>query len=659
MGNKTRVIGKSKQIIIAVISILVIATIAVISALVFTWGKDDSGENQGNEYSIVVSCGIDGVSDYSLTVKEGTKIRELKGMLRELDGYKIDGIYKDDAMTQPYSDNETINNSTKIYIKFVKAYRINFANEEFKTGISVRVDGEPVDQNTTFVYGANVIIRATQKAGREIVEFKVKVGNGEAQDILSEVYRHEANGVIYYEVELTGDGDIIIEYRESLKQYVFENIPAGVTVKREGELLSNSSAIFYGDKLTFTYVESTKNDTGKTKQENGYHYTEVETIIYSLVVNGTNLASGKTYVVSGNVGMVLNINSSTAWEKGEMVQYDLGTIPDGVTVTRHGETLNSDSVIYWGDELTFAYTETSVVLTGNTKFESGYKWAEKATTTYSLSVGEKTIANGGKFTVNGNVELLLSSTTSTNWKESYALVSFADASWSEINEVAEADYASEAYKVGDKKDITLTDGEVLTFVILGFNHDDLTSGGKAKISIGMENLTETKFKMNSTLTNVGGWESCEIRTMLSDYFDKLPDELQEMIKEVNKNTNEGGQSKNIVTTSDKLWLFSPAEIFSPTAIKTGWSLLRDHATYYTQEGTQYEFYRNLVGDEDPNNKIESLIKKLSNGNGEASMWWLRSPSISTKLSIICIEAGGKLNGYNATFENGICFGFCL
>ena len=88
-------------------------------------------------------------------------------------------------------------------------------------------------------------------------------------------------------------------------------------------------------------------------------------------------------------------------------------------------------------------------------------------------------------------------------------------------------------------------------------------------------------------------------------------------------------------------------------------MLRDHATYYTQEGTQYEFYRNLVGDEDPNNKIESLIKKLSNGNGEASMWWLRSPSISTKLSIICIEASGKLNGYNATFENGICFGFCL
>ena len=72
-----------------------------------------------------------------------------------------------------------------------------------------------------------------------------------------------------------------------------------------------------------------------------------------------------------------------------MVQYDLGTIPDGVTVTRHGETLNCDSVIYWGDELTFAYTETSVVLTGNTKFESGYKWAEKATTTYSLSVGGK------------------------------------------------------------------------------------------------------------------------------------------------------------------------------------------------------------------------------------------------------------------------------
>lgn len=659
MGNKTRVIGKSKQIIIAVISILVIAIIAVISALVFTWGKDDSGENQGNEYSIVVSCGIDGVSDYSLTVKEGTKIRELKGMLRELDGYKIDGIYKDDAMTNPYSDNDIISSSTKIYIKFIKVYRINFDNEGFKSSISVSIDGEPAGLNSTFMYGANITIRATQKIGKEITKFKVKAGSGETQDILSEIYRHEDNGVVYYEVELTCNGDISIEYNETKTPFVLGNIPTGVTIKRGEEPLSSNSTIYFDDKLTFTYIEETKMDTGKTKQENGYHYREVKTITYVLKVNGNTLKSDDTISVSENINLILDTNVSTAWEQGELVQYSLGTIPDGVIVTRHGETLDSDSVIYWGDELTFAYTETSVDLTGNIKFESGYKWAEKATTTYNLSVGGKTIANGGKFTVDGNVELLLSSTTSTNWKESYALASFADASWAEINEVAEADYATEAYKVGDKKDITLTDGEVLTFVILGFNHDDLTSGGKAKISIGMENLTETKFKMNSTLTNVGGWESCEIRTMLSDYFDKLPDELQEMIKEVNKNTNEGGQSKNIVTTSDKLWLFSPAEIFSPTAIKTGWSLLRDHATYYTQEGTQYEFYRNLVGDEDPNNKIESLIKKLSNGNGEASMWWLRSPSISTKLSIICIEASGKLNGYNSTFENGICFGFCL
>jgi len=67
---------------------------------------------------------------------------------------------------------------------------------------------------------------------------------------------------------------------------------------------------------------------------------------------------------------------------------------------------------------------------------------------------------------------------------------FADAEWEAIDYIAQQNLAKEYYAVGDEKDVTLTDGETLTFVILGFNHDDLSDGtGKAKISICMKHLT--------------------------------------------------------------------------------------------------------------------------------------------------------------------------
>ena len=135
MENKTRGNGKTKKVVIGVATIVAVAAIAVPTALTLTGGnKDDAGANQGNKYNIVVSCGIDGVSDYSLSVSEGTKISELKSILKGVDGYRIEGIYKDDAMNHPYSDNETISSSTKIYIKFVAVtYTVNIYAEDGTT----------------------------------------------------------------------------------------------------------------------------------------------------------------------------------------------------------------------------------------------------------------------------------------------------------------------------------------------------------------------------------------------------------------------------------------------------------------------------------------------------------------------------------------------
>ena len=229
------------------------------------------------------------------------------------------------------------------------------------------------------------------------------------------------------------------------------------------------------------------------------------------------------------------------------------------------------------------------------------------------------------------------------------------------NEVAQAGQAATVFSVGDEKDITLTDGEVLTVVVLGFNHDNLTSGGKAKMSIGMKHLTATKAQMNTTNTNAGGWEASAMRTTLSDYYNKLPDDLKSVIKSVNKDASAGEKSTDIVTSSDKLWLFSAAEIWSGTGIDNiSWtSHTAEMKNVYKSEGTQYEYYRNLVGDAQANSDNTATVKKLSNGTGRANGWWLRSPYMNSNNSFLCVNSNGYIDGYGASNSYGVCFGYCI
>ena len=82
---------------------------------------------------------------------------------------------------------------------------------------------------------------------------------------------------------------------------------------------------------------------------------------------------------------------------------------------------------------------------------------------------------------------------------------FADASWGEINKYSQKGLAASLWKVGDEKKIALTSGETITMVILGFDHDNLTGGGKAGITLGMKNALATAYVMNDSSTNAGGW----------------------------------------------------------------------------------------------------------------------------------------------------------
>lgn len=222
--------------------------------------------------------------------------------------------------------------------------------------------------------------------------------------------------------------------------------------------------------------------------------------------------------------------------------------------------------------------------------------------------------------------------------------SFATASWGDIANVAAAGSAKKYFNVGDEKTITLTTGEEVTLVILGFDHDDLTAGGKAPITIGMKNCLATKYPMNSSNTNAGGWDESVMRTStMATLLAQLPSDLQNVIKYVDKKATAGSQSTAITTSSDKLFLFARAEIY--TLSTAG----------YVDEGEQYEYWSTIKD----GSTAADRIKYLSNGDGSAYPWWLRSPSASYSTNFSYIASTGAVSIGYAGSSYGVSFGFCI
>ena len=221
---------------------------------------------------------------------------------------------------------------------------------------------------------------------------------------------------------------------------------------------------------------------------------------------------------------------------------------------------------------------------------------------------------------------------------------FAESDWATIAEESEKGNAQKYFAVGDEKTIELTTGEEITLVILGFNHDDLTGGGKAGITIGMKELLATRYRMNASSTNAGGWDESEMRTTtMQTLLGQLPSDLQAAIKSVNKKATSGGASTTIKTSSDKLFLFSKVEIDGTTS------------SGYASEGEQYEYWKTVKD----GTVAADRVKKLSNGGGSANSWWLRSPHVSSSNAFRYIGSTGGVNTYSANYTYGVSFGFCV
>lgn len=286
---------------------------------------------------------------------------------------------------------------------------------------------------------------------------------------------------------------------------------------------------------------------------------------------------------------------------------------DTVTVTRPGDgaitaTSNNSAIA------TASVSGTTITITA--------KASGSTTITVKVAAGTNYTAPANK-TINVTVQML-SPTLANN-------------TWAQIAAASEAGVAASTWSVGDTKNITVG-GETLTVEIVGFNHDDLASGGKAGITFGLKNLMANTRQMNSSNTNAGGFTGSDMYEWLQGtLLNSLPSDLRAVLKSVNKKTSAGSQSSTINTNAMKIFLFSEIEIFgSVTYSKSG-------------EGSQYSRFATA----------SSRIKYLSNGSGSANTWWERSPYGINSNYFCVVNSDSDANTNSANISRGVCFGFCV
>jgi hypothetical protein len=340
-------------------------------------------------------------------------------------------------------------------------------------------------------------------------------------------------------------------------------------------------------------------------------------IFYSTASSGTSIAKS-TLTPTGLAPLV-----------GDCVVFPNGDLRKITAVSGTNVTCGSVSANFKGDKGDTGTTSSIV--------KTAAEWES-----------QNPVLGAGVFGYDSTNKIIKAGDGTTAWKTLPILLStdfsFEKASWSDIAALSESGSADKYFSVGDEKTISLTTGEQVTLVILGFDHDDLTGGGKAGMTIGMKNLLATTYRMNATATNEGGWDESEMRTStMATLLSQLPSDLQGVIKQVNKKATAGGASTSITTSADKLWLLAEVEVDGTTSAG------------YADEGEQYEYWKTVKD----GTVAADRIKYLSNGSGSANYWWLRSPNVGNSTYFRYFSSTGGVGNFDANNTRGVSFGFCV
>ena len=218
--------------------------------------------------------------------------------------------------------------------------------------------------------------------------------------------------------------------------------------------------------------------------------------------------------------------------------------------------------------------------------------------------------------------------------KSVELKALSDCTPAEIQAIVRSGQASSIWNVGDMtagismSSFTLSNGTVAAHTIhariIGIDHNPTREGtNRVHFQLGTllngTNICYCYNYINSSRTNSGGWESCNMRnTAMTTIYNAMPNDWKAIISDTTKYTDSVGGSTNsnsadLPATSDKLFLLSEYEVFGT---KSWWQTSDRESDFQVK----YDYYTSNL------DRIRYYYNANDKTGSSAGYWWLRSPA---------------------------------
>ena len=402
-----------------------------------------------------------------------------------------------------------------------------------------------------------------------------------------------------------------------------------------------------GTNYDVLYPSTTASQTSYDNSTTHSSATTVQGVVDELF---TSVSNGKKLIASAITGKGQSTSASDTFSTmaTNISKIQTGITPSGnksITATTSTQN-NIDVTTYATVSVAPTPTQTKTATTNGTVYPDSGKYLSRVTVSIPVYDGS----------------IYIPHPTDT----------FNNTDWTTIKKIAKAGTGPSLCKVGDRKKVVLN-GTVgnksfrntTTYCyILGFDHNkSVESNGAHALHIGFgasalsggkyiaycdsqydsSVSTTGYFSMNSSLTNSGGWNSCQMKSTICPAFkNALPSDLRNNIRAFTKWQNDGNSASG-QSRSNEIWLLSEMEIFG----RAGWST-------YTANQLQYDFYKGVA-----DWSAASTIKYKDTSTSEAVYWWERSAN-SGSSGIFChVGTDGRVSISNAYYSYGFAPCLCL
>lgn len=223
---------------------------------------------------------------------------------------------------------------------------------------------------------------------------------------------------------------------------------------------------------------------------------------------------------------------------------------------------------------------------------------------------------------------------------------FANNDWATIRAAVRSGNIPATWAVGDTKDITLSNGQTISYRIADKQAGRYAlsdgSGSSNMVLEPIAQISNLAAKMNTANSNAGGFAQSEMRTVtLVSVLALFPTDVQDAMSEVLVLSGTGvGTTSGTSSSANKLFLAAEMELYASRRYSIG-----DAECPLGQ----FDYYKTHNNNSD----------RIKQRDGSNQWYWLRSPASGYNNSFCVVNYSGASDVYNANVDGGVAPFFAI